>query len=661
MIKRFRFGAPILTDSVVQDVAISAWKNDIFTKDEQGETIRFSRLLQDEDIVYGLGEQVRGINKRGWIYRTRNTDTPTISEATEFSYAAHNFFLLDGQVKVGIFFDTGSEVVYDIGYEKYDKLTISTIIDFDVYIIQAETLTDIIKEFRQLIGESYIPPFWAFGFGQSRWGYKTQQDIEEVADEYQKNDFPIDMIYLDIDYMERYKDFTIDNDRFPEFEDFVSKMRKRNIRLIPIIDAAVKVEQGYGVYEEGVEKGYFCKGDDGKPFVVGVWPGDSALPDVLNKSASEWFGSQYKTLLDKGIEGFWNDMNEPHFFYSRKRVEEELSKIKALDMQKFDLDQWKELHETYCRLSRNYADYDAFYHDIDGKKVKYSKVRNLYGYNMTKSASNYFEKYNPNKKYLLFSRSSCIGMHRYGGIWTGDNSSLWSHLLLNLQMLPSLNMCGFLYAGADIGGFSVNTTEDLLLRWTALAVFTPLFRNHCTNYNRQQEYYRFDKKDVFKKFIQIRYALIPYIYSEFVKSVKQSTMLFRPLAFDYPNDRTAKDIEDQLMLGDSLMIAPVYKQNAKGRYVYLPNKMKLIRMKSPLDSEEQVLEKGHHHINVSLDEIVFFLKENCIFPLAEVVQSTNEIDYEKLKYIKFSEKKGVYVLAKPNKNETDIDIQKIEV
>ena len=193
----------------------------------------------------------------------------------------------------------------------------------------------------------------------------------------------------------------------------------------------------------------------------------------------------------------------------------------------------------------------------------------------------------------MFSRSSYIGMHRYGGIWTGDNLSWWSHILLNLHMMPSLNMCGFLYTGADLGGFGADTTEELLMRWLELGIFTPLMRNHSAWGTRRQEVYRFTQTGSFRKIIALRYCLLPYLYSEYMKAALRDEMMFRPLSFVYAGDRFARRVEDQLMVGESIMIAPVYEQNAKGRYVYLPERMKLVRFRGPEDRKEEVLEKGH--------------------------------------------------------------------
>ena len=217
-------------------------------------------------------------------------------------------------------------------------------------------------------------------------------------------------------------------------------------------------------------------------------------------------------------------------------------------------------------------------------------------------------------------------MHRYGGIWTGDNKSWWSHLLLNLKMMPSLNMCGFLYTGADLGGFGADATRDLVLRWMALGVFTPLMRNHAALGTREQEAYQFEKVEDFRGIIETRYRLLPYLYSEYMKAALRDDMYFKPLAFVYPEDSFAADVEDQVMLGNEVMIAPVYTQNAKGRYVYLPERMMLVKFSKNGEYTKQVLERGHHFVEVALDEVPMFIREGSCIPLVKAARCVEELD-----------------------------------
>lgn len=208
--------------------------------------------------------------------------------------------------------------------------------------------------------------------------------------------------------------------------------------------------------------------------------------------------------------------------------------------------------------------------------------------------------------------------------------------------MPSLNMCGFVYTGADIGGFGAHATEDLVLRWLAFGVFTPLMRNHAALGTRRQEAYQFENKKAMADIIGIRYALLPYIYSEYMKSVLNDEMMFKPIAFDYKDDTFARRVEDQLLCGESIMITPVYEQNAKGRYVYLPEEMMLVRMRSPEEYETEVMEKGHHYVDIALDEIVFFVRKNKCLPLTKRAERINEVDFDNLTMLGFADGKAEY-------------------
>ena len=633
--KRYEYGNPFDTEAIVEKVDATKG-NPKYGTISQKEGFAFTYIMDDDDIVYGLGEANRGINKRGYCYISDCADDPEHTEDKRSLYAAHNFIIVSGKQTFGMFFDYPSTLTFDIGYTRMDTMKVSCEnADLNLYVFEGENAYDIVKQFRKVIGRSYIPPKFAFGFGQSRWGYETKEDFCKVADGYRDNHIPLDMIYMDIDYMQDFKDFTLNEENFKDFPGFVQEMKDKNIRMIPIIDAGVKVEDGYSIYEEGVEKQYFCKREDGSDFVAAVWPGDTHFPDVLNADARKWFGDQYRFLTEQGIEGFWNDMNEPSIFYSKEGLAEAKEVARRFaDDEEGKVNLW-EVGEKIFGLANNHEDYRRFYHLVNGKKVRHDKVHNLFGYNMTRAAGEAFERIDPDKRFLMFSRSSYVGMHRYGGIWTGDNKSWWSHILLNLKMMPSLNMCGFLYTGADLGGFGADTTRDLLLRHLALGVFTPLMRDHAAKGTREQECYQFEQIEDFRHVIGVRYRLIPYLYSEYMKAALNDDMYFKPLAFEYPKDKRAVRVEDQLMIGNEIMIAPVYEQNARGRYVYLPETMKFVKFLPDGTIMEEILEKGDHYVEIALNEVPLFIRSGKCIPLAEAVESVAELDTENLKMIGF--------------------------
>lgn len=645
MITKYTYGNPFQTDAVVQKLEVQNGDVPYFTVVKKEEQLQFEYTLENEEKVYGLGENVRGINKRGWIYKSCCADEPNHVEDRTSLYASHNFLVLDGgKEQFGVFFDYPGIITFDVGYTHLNELKITlSEPDADVYVMTGESILDIVKQFRQLIGRSYIPPKWAFGYQQSRWGYMNEADIREVVKGHREKKIPLESIYMDIDYMERFKDFTVNQERFPDFPEFVKEMKAQHIHLVPIIDAGVKVEEGYDVYEEGIEKGYFCKKENGEYFVAGVWPGKVHFPDVLNKEAREWFGNKYQVLLDQGIEGFWNDMNEPSIFFAQDRMDETFDKIAELKDKNLDLDTFQQFTGLVGSLANNTDDFKKFYHNVDGKMMRHDKVHNLFGYNMTRAAGEAFERLSPEKRILMFSRSSYIGMHRYGGIWTGDNKSWWNHLLLNLRMMPSLNMVGILYTGADIGGFGADATEDLVMRWLQLAMFSPLMRNHSAMGTREQEVYRFDHIEEFRKIINIRYGLLAYIYSEYMKSALNSEMYFKPLSFVYTDDEFTSQVEDQLLVGDSLMIAPVYNQNAKGRYVYLPEEMAMLRFRGVDDYDTEILPAGHHYVEAGLFEMLVFVRPDKILVLTDGGECTDEVDCDHVKALAFVKTKAEYV------------------
>lgn len=667
MVKKCEYGKPFETYAVVNSENISeAAENDkkalfveaamemalepyggiTWDRPEDGNdmhAMQYRVRMSDGDVVYGLGENVRGINKRGWVYESKCSDDPNHTESKRSLYGAHNFIIIadsdNPAASKGLFIDYPGRVIFDIGYLDKNELVITVCSgNFTAYVVSPAMdgadssdnhLYSIVRQFRHIIGKSYVPPRWAFGYQQCRWSYMSADEICDVVDNYRRRNIPIDAVYLDIDYMERYKDFTVNKETFPDFADFVKKMREKHIHLVPIIDAGVKIEDGYDTYEEGIKNGYFCKEADGENFVAGVWPGRVHFPDVLNEDARRWFGHGYKVLLDVGIDGFWNDMNEPAIFYSEKHLKEVFDKIDDYKGKNLDIQSFFEFKGMVEGVANNLGDYERFYHRAtqpDGEAVvRHDHVHNLYGFNMTRAASESFKELAPDKDILMFSRASYIGMHRYGGIWTGDNHAWWSHILLSLKMLPSLNMCGFMYVGSDVGGFNDNTTEELLMRWMGLAVFVPLMRNHAAAGTRYQELYRFTDTDTFKNIVTMRYALIPYLWEAYRKAVEQDTLMYRPLGFEHPEDKVAVATEDQLYVGEDIMICPVYTQNAVGRYVYLPEPMTMVRMKSADEYELEKYEAGHYFVEIPAQEIVFFIRDGHRIPLYKSAEYTEAV------------------------------------
>lgn len=614
MIARTTYGTPWNTEAVILPVEEGSLSGLTLHRTENG--LNFTRPLEAEDRVYGLGETTRGINKRGNRLISFNADNPHHLPDTVSLYSSHNFVVVDGKETLGFFFDTPARVIFDIDVDGSGVLDVTCDTrDMKVYTVTGDSAEDVVSQFLAVIGRSFIPPLWAFGFGQSRWGYKNERDFRTVADHYRKKRLPLDYICMDIDYMDRFIDFTFSKERFPNFPGFRKEMAEQGIRLVPIVDAGLKVEPGNPVYEEGVQNNYFCKNKEGGDFQAAVWPGMTHFTDFFQPEAREWFGQKYKFYTDRGVEGFWNDMNEPAIFYS------EYTK----NRDRFHVPPYR---DGQYQPGIHFEDYQNFYHNIDGKKVLHHDVHNAYGYLMTRAAGEQLEKL-MDKRYLLFSRSSYIGAHRYGGIWTGDNYSTWDNLRMAVRQMPSLNMCGFLYIGTDIGGFGLDTNRELLLRWLAFGVFTPLMRNHSALGTRNQECYRFSNPAAFRSVLTARYRLLPYLYSEFMKAALGQKLYFRALSFAFRDDPIARDVEDQLLVGESIMMAPLMEPGKNTRRVYLPEDMTFVLFDGT-EFHQTPMQKGWVEIFATANQVPFFIRKGKLVPVGEAARNTSEVDLSKI-------------------------------
>lgn len=648
-VQLFRFGNPVRTDSLsypeeTMELQPEPFKIPFFNESFEEKSVTLKGRLKKTDKVLGLGESVGSVNKRGRWIESYATDDPIHTPDKSSLYGAHNYLFITGDEHHGFYIDFPGKVIYDIGYHHPDEIEIKIEgLDFDLYHFKHDSLKNTIKLFRMLQGEGYVPPKWAFGNQQSRWSYETADIVKEVADTMRKKGLPCDAIYLDIDYMEDYKNFTVDETRFPDFGTFVDEMKNDGFRLIPIIDAGVKVEKNYQVYEEGVNNHYFCKNEKNEPFLAAVWPGWVHFPDFQIPEVRKWFGHKYEVLTDFGIEGFWNDMNEPAIFYTEEKMKEFTDKVKSLEGKNLNLQEYFELNRCYEALAGDEKDYKNMFQKIDGQMISHHQIHNLYGYNMTRAAAEGLRELAPNKRHLLFSRSSYTGMGRYAGLWTGDNHSWWEHIPLMLKMMPALNMGGFMYIGADIGGFGGDANAALLIRWSQASLLTPLYRNHSAKYTRSQEPYAFDEKttDTMRKVLELRYSLIPYIYSEYMKATLNQDLYFKLLSFEYEDDHS-KEIEDQLLVGESVMIAPVYEENAKGRYVWVPEEMLLWKKVINHQDEFQVVSKGHHYMHLEMDETSLFVRKNKMIILAEPAQNVDSMDFATLTVLAFVEDTATY-------------------
>lgn len=634
MISKYRYGTPYPTEAVILEVPLETGGPPGFQVERTPEGgVSLSARLHPGEVLCGLGENIRGINRRGWIFENNPMLGNAHVESRPCWFAIQNALIVVGKNCYGFFVDAPSGITFDLGYTDSDLMSISSEDgNMDFYLFTGDTPVEVARELRRLTGQSYVPPKWAFGYGQSRWRYQSAEDVRMVANRMEEAGIPLDAIYLDIDYMKDYRDFTVDEVRFPDMPGLAREMHERGIHLVAIVDSGMVVSKEDPLCQEGIEKGYFCKDETGKEFIGAAWTGNVYLPDMLNPEARSWFGRQYEKLMEQGIDGFWNDTNDLSLFYSPEQREKIMTVFgsPSLSMQ-LDGDDYFHLLDLCRKMQSTDHLYKDIYHNVDGKKVSHRQGHNIFGLNMVRGVSEELMKLVPEQRMMLLSKISYVGMHRYSGTWTGDNSSWWSHLLLNIQQMVSLNVAGLLYSGGNIGGFNENCTHDLLQRWLEFGVFMPLMRNHSTKTSRKQEPYEFRHFALYARTIELRYSLLPYIYSEFIKAVLEDGMYFRPLVFDYPGDERAAETEDQLMVGGSIMIAPVYQPNTNSRSVYLPEPMKLLRLRSFDDYDMEDLPQGDRRISCALGEVLVFLKQGCLLPMCPAAANVAALDENHLK------------------------------
>ncbi|MCF7920327.1 MAG: alpha-glucosidase [Candidatus Cloacimonetes bacterium] len=622
--KAFRSGKPFSTGAVVEKPAkflskleISGFK--IKVKDVQ---IILTRRLAPDDIVLGLGEQLGGINRRGRKYITYCTDTPVHIPEQLSLYGAHPFIIIKGRINQGLFIDYAGEIIFDVGFTDKDFLEITiTSTNLELYYWKEKLWQTIVTSYLELTGGVYVPPRWAFGYQQCRWSYPDAPKVTEIAGKFRQLGIPCDAIYLDIDYMDNYKVFTVDEQKFPEFKEFVGKMKKQGFHLIPIIDPGVKIEDGYQVYEEGKANHHFCTDINNEDFQAAVWPGLTHLPDFTRPETRKWWGELYDNFIEMGIEGFWNDMNEPAIFYTDYEKEKIFAQLQsAADAGKIKDINLIHLQWEIKNFHNNREDYRRIYHHPSPEQtVWHDDIHNLYGAKMALAFAEHVQEKYPERRFLIFSRSSYSGSQRYSGIWYGDNKSWWEHLEGNIKMLVNANLVGYFYSGADIGGFGDNCHSELMLRWLQLSVFSPLMRNHAAIGTRQQELWEFDQQTLnqSRNIIRLRYALLPWLYSQYLEYAGINKPLIRPLMWDFEDAQSA-DTEDQFIYGDGIMVAPIYHSNSRGRNVYLPESRWLAwNVRSWEERDMQILNPGNHYLECPLEKQLVFLRENTLIALQE--------------------------------------------
>ena len=495
-----------------------------------------SKVMEENTYFYGLGERTGSLNKKGYHYRNWNTDDPSPhGETFAELYKSIPFLItIKDENAFGIFFDNHFESHFDMGKENSNYYYFGAVEgNLDYYFMYGPTVKEVVNEYTDLTGKTPLPQLWTLGYQQCRWSYAPEARAMEIASAFREKDIPCDTIYLDIDYMDGFRVFTWDNKKFENPKEFINKLKEMGFKLVTIIDPGVKVDKGYKIYDEGIRNGYFATDKDGIVYKNRVWPGDSVYPDFMNEKTRNWWSDNQKIMMDVGVSGIWNDMNEPASFNGPLPD-------------------------------------DVMFND-DGREVMHKEIHNVYGHMMAKATYEGIKKHT-NKRPFIVTRACYSGSQKYSTIWTGDNQSTWEHLRMSLPMLMNLGLSGMAFCGTDVGGFGHDCTGELLSRWVQVGAFTPLFRNHSTIGSREQEPWAFDEEteDINRKYIKLRYKLIPYLYDLMHKGELTGEPIIRPLLFNYQKDKNTYEINDEFMFGDNILVAPVVEQGARHRLVYLP-------------------------------------------------------------------------------------------
>ncbi len=498
--------------------------------------IEIVKEMNQTQAIYGLGDRTGFLNKKGYSYELWNTDNPMPHvDSFKTLYKCIPFFIVMNQDSLyGIFMDNPCRSFWDFGKENSEYYYFAVEEgNLNYYFFAGDTMKEIVFSYTEMTGTVPLPQMWALGYQQSRWGYENSADILEVAKKMRQHEIPCDAIHFDIDYMEKFKVFTFDQNKFEKPKEIMNSLAGMGYKPVVIIDPGVKVEKGYSVYEEGKKNGYFVLDSKRKIYENVVWPGDSVYPDFGREEVRAWWGDLEKYLTDLGVRGIWNDMNEPASFQG-------------------------EIPD------------DVIFYDEE-KESTHAKMHNVYGHLMSKAAFDGLKKHDGRRPFVI-TRACYAGSQRYATAWTGDNHSIWSHLQMAIPQLCNLGLSGMGFVGTDIGGFGSDTTPELLCRWVQVGSFSPLCRNHSSKGWLYQEPWQFDAKtcEIYKKFIDLRYHLLPYLYDCFYQMSKTGAPVFRPLVFEFEKDPNVWELNDEFMVGDNLLISPVVTQGVNKKLVYLP-------------------------------------------------------------------------------------------
>lgn len=510
-----------------------------------GKTMLVGRLNKNH-YYYGLGQKTGFLDKKGREYVMWNTDEPSHTPLRDPLYVSIPFFIehMPSVGSFGLFADRTCRLSFDLGCKKSDELRITADDnEIEYYIFCGEDIKSVVSQYTALTGRMQLPPKWALGYQQSRYSYDDEESVLDVAREFRERNIPCDAVYLDIDYMSGYRVFTWNKKNFKNHEKMIKKLSGMNFKTVVIIDPAVKRDIFYSVYKDGSQKDLFCKTTKNKAYIGEAWAGSSVYPDFFKSATKHWWSQNHRGLFSDGVSGIWNDMNEPTDFSQEKPGD---------------------------RTTATVPDDVAV--DRDGIKLTFKNCHNAYGLEMCKATYHAFSVHKPDSRPFILTRSAYAGIQKYAAVWCGDNHSWWEQLASSIPMYINLGLSGVAFCGGDAGGFQENASPELFARWIQMASFVPFFRGHSNKGTKPHEPWRFGQEveNICRKYISLRYEFMPYIYTEVKRACKSGLPVMRPLVLEYPNDENTFTMDDQFMLGENLLVAPVLKPGVSKRIVYLP-------------------------------------------------------------------------------------------
>ncbi|NJB81606.1 glycoside hydrolase family 31 protein [Wenyingzhuangia aestuarii] len=560
-----------------------------------GNIVKMTKNSPNGESFYGLGDKPEHTNLKGRRFQNWATDSYAFGRYTDPIYKAIPFYTaIQNKKAYGIFFDNSFRSHFDFCSERRNVTSFwAEGGEMNYYFIYGPKLQDVVASYTNLTGTPELPPLWALGYHQCKWSYYPESNVKEITQKFRDLKIPCDAIYLDIDYMEGFRCFTWSKEYFPEPKRMVKELADDGFKTVVIIDPGIKLDLEYDVFKEGLEKDYFCRRADG-PYMKGkVWPGECYFPDFTREEVREWWASLFQGLIeDIGVKGVWNDMNEPA----------------VMDVP-----------------GKSFP--DDVRHDYDGNPCSHRKAHNIYGMQMAKATYMGLKKYNYPLRPFVITRSAYSGTQRYTSTWLGDNVATWEHLWIANVQAQRMAMSGFSFVGSDIGGFAEQPNGELYARWIQLGIFHPFCRTHSSGDHGDQEPWTFGKEitDVVRKFIELRYKLLPYLYTTFYKYIEEGIPMLKSLVLYDQEDSQTHHRTDEFLCGEHILACPIGEPNSKGRRMYIPNGNWFNYWTNEL------VEGGDERwVDADLDSMPIFVKEGAILPLWPVQQYVGEKEIDQL-------------------------------